>query len=170
MKPADGGVLIAQRSNASIRQRTTFTDEYDLRFDRGSGVEVCFHRPPCRLVTRRIPARIPTFLVALGNAGFVTVGGAGLALVQGIQWPEAWQVGLLALAACFLSSGYLLMVATLRLGELSVTAPFRYSIMVFAILSGILVFDQFPDVLATMGMVLIVGTGLFAARREAKAA
>lgn len=122
------------------------------------------------LVTRRIPARIPTFLVALGNAGFVTVGGTGLALVQGLQWPEPWQMGLLALAACFLSSGYLLMVATLRLGELSVTAPFRYSIMVFAIVSGILVFNQFPDLLATLGMALIVGTGLFAARREAKAA
>ena len=86
------------------------------------------------ILTKRIPARIPTFVVALGNAGFVAAGGAALAPVcRALQWPELWQVGLLALAACFLSSGYLFMVATLRLGELSGTAPFRYSIMVFAI-------------------------------------
>jgi drug/metabolite transporter (DMT)-like permease len=119
------------------------------------------------ILTKRIPARIPTFVIALGNAGFVTLGGAALALTQGIAWPEPWQVGLLALAACFLSSGYLFMVATLRLGELTGTAPFRYSVMIFAILSGILVFGEFPDRIAMLGMVLIVVSGLYAAHREA---
>jgi drug/metabolite transporter (DMT)-like permease len=119
------------------------------------------------IFTKHIPARIPTFVVALGNAGFVTLAGAALALTQGMVMPEPWQVGLLALAACFLSAGYLLMVATLRLGELSATAPFRYSVMVFAILSGILVFGEFPDGIAVAGMALIVACGLYAAHREA---
>ena len=119
------------------------------------------------ILTKRIPARVPTFVIALGNAGFVTLAGAALALGQGFTRPEPWQVGLLALAACFLSSGYLLMVATLRLGELSGTAPFRYSVMVFAILSGILVFGEFPDWIAMAGMALIVVSGLYAAHREA---
>ena len=119
------------------------------------------------LLTRRIPGRIPTFLVAFVNAGFVALGGAALALPQGLEWPELWQMGLLAVAACFLSSGYLFMVATLRLGELSSTAPFRYSIMIFAIASGMLVFGEFPDAIAMAGMALIAATGLYAARREA---
>lgn len=122
------------------------------------------------LFTKRIPARIPTFVVALGNATLVTAGGAVLALTQGFTMPEAWQFALLGLAACFLSCGYLLMVATLRLGELSGTAPFRYSVMLFAIVSGIVVFGEFPDWIATLGMVLIVVTGLYAAHREAVAA
>ena len=101
----------------------------------------------------RIPARIPTFLVALGNAGFVTAGGAALCAVAGLcngRTPGRW--------ACWPSPpassprGYLFMVATLRLGELSGTAPFRYSIMVFAIVSGILVFGEFPDWIAMLGM------------------
>ena len=120
------------------------------------------------IVTKRIPARIPTFVIALGNAGFVTVGGAVLCLMQGFQWPELWQFGLLAMAAVFLASGYLFMVATLRLGDLSGTAPFRYSIMVFAIISGIVVFAEFPDWISILGMALIVGTGLYAAHREAR--
>jgi drug/metabolite transporter (DMT)-like permease len=40
--------------------------------------------------------------------------------------------------------------------------------MVFAIISGIAVFGQFPDWIASLGMVLIVATGLYAAHREAK--
>jgi drug/metabolite transporter (DMT)-like permease len=119
------------------------------------------------IMTKRIPARIPTFLIALGNAAFISIGGGILASTQGVQWPEGWQVALLALAAVFLSSGYLLMVATLRLGEISGTAPFRYSVMVFAIISGIFVFGQFPDGIAMLGMGLIVVAGLYAIRREA---
>lgn len=120
------------------------------------------------IVTKRIPARIPTFVIALGNAGFVTVGGAVLCLFQGVQRPEPWQFGLLVMAAAFLSSGYLFMVATLRLGDLSGTAPFRYSIMVFAIISGIVVFREIPDWISILGMALIVVTGLYAAHREAR--
>ena len=119
------------------------------------------------ILTKRIPVRIPTFLIALGNAAFISLGGAVLAASQGVQWPEGWQVALLALAAVFLSSGYLFMVATLRLGEISGTAPFRYSVMVFAIISGIFVFGQFPDAIAMLGMGLIVVAGLYAIRREA---
>jgi drug/metabolite transporter (DMT)-like permease len=119
------------------------------------------------ILTKRIPARIPVFVIAFGNACFVTLGGAALSLTQGVTWPEPWQVGLLALAACFLSSGYLSMVATLRVGDVTGTAPFRYSVMIFAILSGILVFGEFPDGVAVLGMGLIVASGLYAARREA---
>ena len=120
------------------------------------------------LVTRRIPARVPTLIVALANAIFVTLGGMVLLLFQGSVMPQAWQAAYLAVAAIFLSSGYMFMVATLRLGELSATAPFRYTIMIFAITSGILVFGEFPDGLAIAGMALIVGTGLYAAHREAR--
>ena len=120
------------------------------------------------IVTRRIPLRVPTLIIALANAGFVTLGGILLCLVQGFMMPEPWQVGLLALAAVFLASGYMFMVATLRGGELSATAPFRYSIMIFAIISGVAVFGEFPDRIATLGMILIVATGLYAAHREAR--
>ena len=120
------------------------------------------------LLTKRIPKRIPTFVIALANAGFVTAGGAILCSIQGFTMPDARQFALLALAAVFLASGYLFMVATLRLGELSGTAPFRYSIMVFAIVSGIAVFGELPDGIATIGMVLIVATGLYASHREAR--
>ena len=120
------------------------------------------------IITRRIPAKVPTLIVALANAVFVTAGGVLLALTQEFVVPEFWQIGFLACAAVFLGTGYMFMVATLRLGELSATAPYRYSIVLFAILSGVAVFGEYPDGLAYAGMALVVVTGLYAAHREAR--
>ena len=119
------------------------------------------------LVTRVIPAKVPTLIIALANAVFVTLGGLALAATENFVVPQAWQIACLAAAALFLGLGYLFMVSTLRLGNMSATAPFRYSIVVFAIISGIMVFGEFPDLLAIVGMGLIVATGLYAAHREA---
>lgn len=118
------------------------------------------------LVTKVIPAKTPTLIVALANAVFVTAGGLILGSFQGFVWPELWQIAAMAAAALFLACGYMLMVATLRLGELSATAPFRYSILLFAIIAGVTVFGEFPDRWAAAGMVLIVAAGLYAAHRE----
>lgn len=118
------------------------------------------------VMTKRIPAHVPIFVVALANAVFVTLGGLLAGLAEGFVRPGLWQIATLAAAAIFLASGYLLMVATLRLGDLSGTAPFRYSVLVFAILSGVFVFGEVPDLWASLGMVLIVAAGLYAAHRE----
>ena len=118
------------------------------------------------LVTKVIPARVPTLIVALANALLVTIGGLIFGMFEGFVWPEPWQIIALCAAAVFLACGYMFMVATLRLGELSATAPFRYSILLFAITSGVLVFGEIPDGWAVIGMVLIVAAGLYAVHRE----
>ena len=76
--------------------------------------------------------------------------------------------GLLAAAAILLATGYVFMVATLRLGDLSGTAPFRYSNVLFAIILGMVFFGEFPDAVSYAGMALIIAAGLYAAHREAK--
>jgi drug/metabolite transporter (DMT)-like permease len=67
----------------------------------------------------------------------------------------------------FVTISYFFIVATVRLGELSATAPFRYSEVLFAIIAGILVFDEYPDAIAYLGMGLVIAAGLFAAHHEA---
>lgn len=120
------------------------------------------------IVTRRIPRHIPSLVVAFANAFFVTLGGIGLALAQDWVQPEPWHILMLAGSALFLAVGYMCMVVTLRLAELSATAPFRYSIVLFSLLSGVVVFNEIPDVWAFAGMALIVGSGLYAIHREAR--
>ncbi|MEP7173190.1 MAG: EamA/RhaT family transporter, partial [Aestuariivirga sp.] len=89
-------------------------------------------------------------------------------LYQGFQSMALWQFGLLAAAATLLATGYVFMVSTLRLGDLSGTAPFRYSNVLFAIMLGMMFFGEFPDALSYTGMVLIIAAGIYAAHREAK--
>ena len=119
------------------------------------------------LVTKRIPAHVPLLVIALANAIFISLSGFGVGLLQGFRTVETWQWALLLGAGLFVTISYGFIVATVRLGDLSATAPFRYSEVVFAIIAGILVFGEYPDAIAYMGMALVIAAGLFAAHREA---
>ena len=119
------------------------------------------------LVTKRIPAHVPLLVIAFANAIFISLSGLGVGLVQGFTTVEAWQLALLLGAGLFVTISYFFIVATVRLGDLSATAPFRYSEVVFAIIAGILVFNEYPDAISYAGMALVIGAGLFAAHREA---
>jgi drug/metabolite transporter (DMT)-like permease len=119
------------------------------------------------LVTKRISAHVPLLIIALANALFVSLTGFGFGLMQGFQGIEAWQLTLLVGAGLFVTCGYFFIVATVRLGDLSATAPFRYTEVVFAIIAGILVFNEYPDLFSYVGMALVIAAGLYAAHREA---
>ena len=110
----------------------------------------------------------PMLAVAFANALFVTLGGLVLALAQDWVHPQLWHILLLAGSALFLATGYMCMVVTLRLADLSATAPFRYAIVLFSLLSGVLVFGEIPDPWAFAGMALIVASGLYAIHRETR--
>lgn len=122
------------------------------------------------IVTRRLNFDVPTMIVVFANAVFVTL--SGLVLLPFEDW-----VGLvprhLVLLLCggiCLSLGYVCMVATIRMGEISQTAIYRYSVVLFALLSGMFVFAEFPDEWALVGIALIVASGIYALIREMKAA
>jgi drug/metabolite transporter (DMT)-like permease len=119
------------------------------------------------LVTKNIPATVPLMVIALGNAVFVTISGFFYGLVQGFQSVSGWQIALLLIAGLLITVGYILIVLTVRLGELSATAPFRYAEVIFAIIAGIVVFNEYPDLLSYFGMALIISAGIYAARYEA---
>jgi drug/metabolite transporter (DMT)-like permease len=118
------------------------------------------------IVTRRIPGHIPVLIVAFGNAVLVALGGLAFGLIEGFVPLELWQFACLAAASLFLCLGYSFMVMTLRLGEIAVSAPFRYANVVFSIISGIVVFREYPDLLALFGMALIVASGLYTIHRQ----
>jgi drug/metabolite transporter (DMT)-like permease len=119
------------------------------------------------IVTKRIGAHVPLLVIALANAIFVSLGGFGFGLVQGFHSIEVWQLELLTGAGLLVTCGYIFILATVRLGELSATAPFRYAEVVFAIIAGILVFNEYPDLLSYVGMALVIVAGLYAAHHEA---
>ena len=118
------------------------------------------------IVTKRIGDHVPLLIIALANAIFVSLSGLVFGLVQGFQSIEVWQWELLTGAGFLVTCGYIFILATVRLGDLSATAPFRYAEVVFAIIAGILVFNDYPDLLSYMGMALVIAAGLYAAHHE----
>ena len=59
---------------------------------------------------------------------------------------------------------FLLLIGGLRLGEISLLAPFRYSGLLFAVLLGYAVWGHLPDAWGALGLGLLLAAGLMAAR------
>jgi S-adenosylmethionine uptake transporter len=122
------------------------------------------------IITRRLNFNVPTMIVVLANATIVTA--SGLALYPFEQWValDLRHLVLLFAGGVFLSLGYVCMVITIRLGSVASTAIYRYTVVIFALLSGMLVFHEWPDNWALLGIVLIVASGIYALLREMKVA
>lgn len=118
------------------------------------------------LLTRTIDPSIPSILVTLSTAIGVTLLAGLWSLFQDWQ-PVSWQqLALLAGASVFLSSGYFLLTVSMRGGEMSVIAPFRYTGLLFALVLGYLVWGDVPNAIAWGGIALLVVAGLYVLHNE----
>lgn len=118
------------------------------------------------LVTRRMSASLPTVTVALTAAITVLVmGGIGTA-VEGWQPVGGREWLMLTGAAAALIVGYLTVVMTMRMGEISFVAPFRYTALLWAMALDFVIFGHVFDALTMVGAALVVGTGIFTFWRE----
>jgi len=118
--------------------------------------------------TTSISTKIPSIVVSLTTAIVIT--SMGLVGVLFEQWtmPEQREILLLAVASVFLTIGYIASVVTIRTGDLSFSAPFRYTILVFAIILQIVFFDEVPDALTFTGAAIIAAAGIYTFGLERK--
>ena len=118
------------------------------------------------LVTRRMPPSISSLQVAtvtsiaVATTGFLMLPAVGWSGVSGASW------AILLCAAFAIGTGYILIVAAMRVGDMSFVAPFRYSILVFAMILGAIVFDERPDAFEILGSLIVVGSGAYTIHRE----
>ncbi|MBS0565311.1 MAG: DMT family transporter [Proteobacteria bacterium] len=119
------------------------------------------------LATRAVPPTTTSGLVsAWGLASVTVLGLAMLAIDRRVVMPTAGESAALVGVVLFGSAGYWAVVAAARTGEVAVVAPFRYARLVFAIVIGILVFGEWPNLLSLGGAALIVLSGLYSFARE----
>ncbi|MFM9846743.1 MAG: DMT family transporter [Hyphomicrobiaceae bacterium] len=120
------------------------------------------------LATRRVDRRVPPILIMTLSAAAVTV--ASLVASLFVQWemPSALLLAKLGAASMFSLTGQLCVIVAMRSGEVSAVAPFRYTIILFAIVSGIVIFDHFPDAPTLAGIVIVAAAGLYTFFREQK--
>jgi drug/metabolite transporter (DMT)-like permease len=79
---------------------------------------------------------------------------------------SAANVGLICLAACLLLVGYQFIIMSMREGEISFIAPFRYTSFIWALLLGMVVFGDYPDIFMITGGAIVIGSGLYTLYRE----
>ena len=116
-----------------------------------------------RLTRRSISSLLLSFYSALTLLGT----GTFLLLLSGgakIPTPTTWfyLIGLVAAA----SLGLIVATQSVRIGELSVVAPFRYVRIVFAVLLGIFVLDEVIDGYTIIGSAITILAGIYIWVRE----
>lgn len=122
------------------------------------------------VATRRLDKDTPTVLVTLITVLVVAIGGGLLGLTE--EWVPStlYTSSVLAIASLFLISGFIGIVSSMRVGEVAVVTPFRYSVLIFAILIGFFFFDEIPNGLTIIGSMIVVASGIYTIYREQRLA
>ena len=121
------------------------------------------------LCTRRISPDVPSLFISATTAVIITLTGAVLVVPLG-GWQPMSATSLLHLAAAslVLLVGYQCIVLAMRLGEIAIVAPLRYTSLIWSIGIGILFFSEKPDIWTMTGVGIIIVSGLYALARENK--
>lgn len=118
------------------------------------------------LLTRKISAATPSILVTLATAGVVWLMAGLVMAFQGWTPMQGRDLGWLALASLLLSTGYYALITAMRLGEMTVIAPFRYVGLLWAVLIGYFVWGTLPNAMGWCGIALLIGAGLHMIRQQ----
>ena len=110
---------------------------------------------------RRLAAVTDSQLQALAGLLIDCVeGGASVSFMHPL--PLAKALG----AAAFGILGYSYLTRAMRTGEVSAVTPFRYTRLLFALLVGVVVFGERPDLATLIGSAMIVGCGVLILTRR----
>ena len=119
------------------------------------------------IATRKVNAAIPSLFLSTVTAAGVTIAGLVLIGPMGGWSPVSMaDFGLICLAACLLLVGYQFIIMSMREGEISFIAPFRYTSFIWALLLGMVVFGEYPDAFMITGGAIVIGSGLYTLYRE----
>jgi len=119
------------------------------------------------LMTRMVPSHVPSATVGLSTTLATT-------LLGFLLWPFSppWPMpglpalGLLAGSALMLAIGNIMAAIAFRDVDVSVVSPFRFTNVIWAILSGWVLFGDTPTPIVLAGATLIVGSGIYTLHRE----
>lgn len=118
------------------------------------------------LVTRRMSVSVPSLFVALAASVAILTFAGAMSLGEDWQPVSDWAWVALVASTVFIMAGYLLSVMVMRVGEVTFTAPFRYTGLLWALVIGLVVFGEWPDALTMVGVALVVLAGFFMLWRE----
>jgi len=118
-------------------------------------ISVTFRDLTARVLGKEVSSSYVAFLTAI-----IVVSFGGVASMF-VEWSpiEPWQLAYLTGSAVALSVAYVASVSAMRIGDIAFIAPFRYTILLWAILLGIVIFDEIPDQWTMVGAAIVVRPG-----------
>jgi drug/metabolite transporter (DMT)-like permease len=140
------------------------------------------------LIARRIGPGEPIGYIALFSTGsFLIVCGVAIIAVTLVEPAFAPDSRLVPLLMPYISpshddlimmlllglvtlSGFMLVPRAYQIAPASVISPFEYTYLLWALLIGVFIFDETPSDSTLAGATLVVASGIYIARREAKLA
>lgn len=120
------------------------------------------------LITRGIALNVPAMAIAFTSPVLLTFTTLLFSAVEPWRMPDARMTVTIVAAGLLLLGGQLALIKAMRLGEIAVVAPFRYSIILWSILAGLAVWREFPDTQTLIGIAIVFSAGLYTFLREQK--
>lgn len=117
------------------------------------------------LATRAAPKVLSN--IQLGVYGFFILMPAGLIIllfndeVAKIVVPNSINLLYIFGTILFGFTAYYFLTIAMRIGEVSVVTPFRYTRLLFALLIGVTLFDERPDILTLLGSAIVIASGIY---------
>ncbi|MEQ1955934.1 DMT family transporter [Mesorhizobium sp. CN2-181] len=118
------------------------------------------------IIMRRLGSSVKkTSILGMLFLYLVGVNAIGM-FVWGFTPPSSRDLLFMALSGLFIGLGQLCFVTAARIGNANQIAPVAYSQLALAMLFGIVVFNEYPDFLAILGVTIIATAGLLTVVRE----
>ena len=111
------------------------------------------------LITRKLSIDIHTLLPTVSASWGVFLFSTILMINTPFQPLSLYNSSFIGLAALFIIFGYYTAVLVMRSGEISFISPFRYSAIIFALLIGVVFFNEWPNASALLGILLVTASG-----------
>jgi drug/metabolite transporter (DMT)-like permease len=118
------------------------------------------------LITRRLGAEVPTIAIAFTSTAAVALSSIGLMPFETWRWPSPDAMLALAGASVALLGAQYWIILAMRTGDIAAVAPFRYSIILWAIVAGFVVWREVPDLASWIGIAIVTAAGLYTFLRE----
>jgi drug/metabolite transporter (DMT)-like permease len=118
------------------------------------------------LATRGIDRRVPSLSLTLYASIAVMLAGLALAPFETWVWPSARAWTMIGASAVLIIAAFYCSITAMRIGELAVVTPFRFSSVVWAMLIGFAVWRDVPNLWTVLGTGIVVAAGVYTFHRE----
>jgi len=112
------------------------------------------------LLSRKLSVDVSTLIPTVSASFGVLLFSIVLAINTAFQPLNLENSFFVALAAFFIIFGYYTAVLVMRAGEISFISPFRYTAVLFALILGFIFFNEQPDKIALLGMIIVMFSGI----------